>query len=239
MRDEDFEWIDSRAEVSPEPGIPRRIADLEWVSGTGGLWRHLAELNNTVSAMRDEIDSLRRENVQLEGRLDVVIASWTEYRTDLDTAESEAHRTLGERYANFVEQSLYGLARKVIANKGEGAQAVAIANLVRKLCGEIFGRAELVEHRVRRMLGVKAGDELAKTVRKVVVQGSGIVAASGRMQNRGFWEFDHIPGSPVDSDRQQAWQRCDNSAFVQFVVAPAYTANRITYCRQWVYTGSR
>ncbi|MFC8289284.1 hypothetical protein [Streptomyces cyaneofuscatus] len=239
MWDEDCERVGSRAEDSPGLDIPGRADSLEQPGGAGELWCHVEELKITVASMRGEIDSLRRENAQLESRLDAVIASWTEYRTDIDTEESEAHRVLGERYANFVEQSLYGLARKAVASKLEGAQPVAVADLMRKLCGEIFGRAEVVEPRIRRALGVKAGDDLAKAVHKVVVQGSGIVAESNRMQNRGFWEFDHIPGSPVDSNRQRAWQRCDASALVQFVVAPAYTANRITYCRQWVYTESR
>ncbi|MFJ2854052.1 hypothetical protein [Streptomyces rubiginosohelvolus] len=238
MSEADREWDDSGSsgDTSVEMDISMQEASYEWVGGSGELWHHLGELRAIVESMRGEIESLRNENALLERRIDSLITNWTEYRADIDTAESEAHRALGDCYTNFVEQSLYGLARKAIAIKGESVEAVGIADLVRKICEEIFGRAEVSEHRIRRMLRVRASDELARTVHRVVVQGSGIVAQSTRMQHRGFWEFDHIPGGSVDSARQRVWRKCDISSPVQFVVAPAYSANRTTYCRQWVYT---
>ncbi|MFD5387436.1 hypothetical protein ACFWMG_21295, partial [Streptomyces sp. NPDC127074] len=185
---------------------------------------------------RGEINALQEKVAELESRLDGVIVSWTRSREDLDTAESEAHRILANRYANFVEQSLYGLARKAAKAKQIDIQGEVVVDLLRKLCDELFGRADVSEQRLRRILGVRVSDPLAEAVRRVVTQGRGIVAESRRMKDWGSWDFEHMPGAPINSARQQAWGRCDASAPVRFVVAPSYVVGSTAYCRQWVYT---
>ncbi|MET8507681.1 hypothetical protein ABZV60_23965 [Streptomyces sp. NPDC004787] len=197
-----------------------------------------AELRVYVSSLHAEIEELRQTITGLEARLDTVVASWTAFRTDLDTEEAESQRALADRYANFVEQSLYGLARKAVKAKHGDIQPDRTARLVAALCGELFGRADVSERRVRRVLAIRADHELAQSVQRVVTQARGIVAESARMKTRGFWEFDHIPGAPLDDSRQQVWARCDASASVEFVVAPSYVAGGTTYCRQRVHTSA-
>lgn len=188
------------------------------------------------SSLHAEIKELRQTVAGLEARLDTVVAAWTAFRTDLDTEEAESQRALADRYANFVEQTLYGLARKATKAKHGDIEPERTARLVAVLCGELFGRVDLSERRVRRALAIRADHELAQSVQRVVTQARGIVAESARMKTRGFWEFDHIPGALLDDGRQQAWARCDASAPIDFLVAPAYVAGGTTYCRQRLQT---
>jgi hypothetical protein len=196
------------------------------------------ELRAYIGSVQAEVEELRQTVAGLEARLDLVVASWTAFRTDLDTEEAESHRTLADRYVNFVEQSLYGVARKAVKEKHGDIPPDRTARMVAGLCSELFGRADVSERRVRRILGVRADHELAQTVQRLVTQARGIVAESVRMKTRGFWEFDHIPGAPLDESRQQAWARCDESDPVEFVVAPAYVAGGTTYSRQRVRTSA-
>ncbi|MFF0472460.1 hypothetical protein [Streptomyces sp. NPDC004284] len=196
------------------------------------------DLRAYIESMRVETDELRQTVVGLEARLDQMAASWTAFRTDLETEEAESHRALADRYVNFVEQSLYGVARKAVKEKYGDLPPDKTARMVAALCNELFGRADVSERRVRRVLGIRAEHELAQGVQRVVTQARGIMAESNRMKTRGFWEFDHIPGAPLDASRQQAWARCDASDPVEFVVAPAYVAGGTTYCRQRVRTSA-
>ncbi|MFC9337948.1 hypothetical protein ACFT0G_36265 [Streptomyces sp. NPDC057020] len=197
-----------------------------------------ADLRAYISSTHAEIEELRQTVAGLEARLDLVVASWTAHRTDLDTEEAESHRALADRYAHFVEQSLYGVARKAVKVKHGDLPPDRTARVMAALCGELFGRADVSERRVRRILGIRADDELAQSAQRVVTQARGIVAEAIRMKTRGFWEFDHITGVPVDESRQQVWARCDASDPVEFVVAPAYVAGGTTYSRQRVRTSA-
>jgi hypothetical protein len=192
----------------------------------------------TLDRILDENRNLQEKVANLEGRLDSVIASWTKYRTDIDTEESEAHRALAASYANFVDQFLYSLAMKSTTSMEASLRADAVARLMQKLCIELFGRADISEQRIRRILRMRATDDAAGPIRRAASQAEGIVAQSRRMAIRGFWEFDFVPGAPIDSRRQQPWARCDPSTPAQFVVSPAYVAGHITYCQQRVYTGT-
>ncbi|WP_225803751.1 hypothetical protein [Streptomyces sp. NK15101] len=170
---------------------------------------HSTELRAYTGSVRAEAEELRQTVACSEARLDLVVASRTAFRTDLDTEEAESHRTLADRYANFVEQSLYGIARKAVREKHGDLPPDKTARVVAALCGELFGRADVSERRVRRVLGIRADHEPAQTVQRVVTRARGIVAESVRMKTRGSWEFDRIPGAPLDEGRQQPWARCD------------------------------
>ncbi|MFD8865774.1 hypothetical protein ACFV1F_15595 [Streptomyces sp. NPDC059590] len=204
-----------------------------------GLETEVGSLRKALQEAQREIAGLRASVEESDARIDSILSQWTRHREDLDSLQSEGHRILAEKYVGFVEQALFGLARKSVALHPRGEPGEAISCTVQKLCLEIFGRADAGEARIRRIVKARSTDALAAHVSKVFSQGIALLREAGSMKDRGFWDFEYSEGELVDADRQQVWGKSDPEGLVRYVVAPAYVANGVRYCLQRVVTVER
>ncbi|MFF7353076.1 hypothetical protein ACFZA1_10590 [Streptomyces filipinensis] len=231
----EFAYEESLPEgVDDDPSAGQHCTAIE--DSVTELEREVASLREALQEARSEIVVLRSSLEESDARIDGIMSQWTRYRDDLDSLESEAHRLLAEKYVGFVEQALFGLARKSVALHARGDTGQAISNTVQKLCVEIFGRADTTEARIRRIVKARSTDALAAHASNVFDQGTALVREARSMKNRGFWDFEFCAGEPVDTDRQQVWGKSDPEGLVHYVVAPAYVASGVRYCLQRVVT---
>ncbi|MFD7649248.1 hypothetical protein ACFV5M_16585 [Streptomyces albidoflavus] len=215
-------------------------------SSSGVIEQSISELEEEVGSLRRALQEAQEEIVRLrasvddaDGRIDGILSQWTRHRDDLDDLQSEGHRLLAEKYSGFVEQVLFGLARKSVALNPQEDSGEAISRTVQRLCLEIFGRAQPGEARIRRIVKAKSSDALAAHVSNAFGQGVALLGEVQSMRYRAFWDFDFFEGGSIDADRQRVWGKSDPDSPVRYVVSPAYVAGGVRYCLQRVVTGGR
>ncbi|WP_143128376.1 DUF6468 domain-containing protein [Streptomyces sp. 2224.1] len=219
----------------PDAAQPGAVVE----DGTSELEWEVRSLQEAIQEAQREIAALRVSVEESDARIDRMLSQWTRHRDDLDSLQSEGHRLLAEKYVGFVEQALFGLARKSVALHPKEDSGDAISRTVQKLCLEIFGRADASEVRLRRIVKARSTDALASHVSNVFHQGIALLREARSMRARGYWDFECSEGELVEADRHQVWGKSDPDGLVRYVVAPAYMANGVRYCLQRVVTVER
>ncbi|MFJ1545972.1 hypothetical protein [Streptomyces sp. NPDC088246] len=219
--------IEQSGADEPDEVIERGISELE--SEVGSLREALQEV-------RGELAKLRASVADLDVRVDGIQSQWTRHRDDLDDLQSEGHRILAEKYVGFVEQVLFGLARRALALTPQEDFGESLSRAVQRLCLEIFGRVQPSEARIRRIVKAKSSDALAAHVNNAFRQGIALLSEVNSMKDRPFWDFEFLEGEPMNAERQRVWGKSDPEAPVLYVVSPAYVAGGVRYCLQRVVT---
>lgn len=208
--------------------------------------RNISELETEVGSLREELQEAKGEIAKLRAsvadvdvRMDGILSQWTRYRDDLDDLQSEGHRLLAEKYMGFVEQVLFGLARRSLALTPQEDFGESLSRAVQRLCLEIFGRAQPSEARIRRIVKAKSTDALAAHVNNAFRQSIALLSEANSMKARPFWDFEFLEGESMNAQRQRVWGKSDPEAPVLYVVSPAYVAGGVRYCLQRVVTGER
>ncbi|WP_158711595.1 hypothetical protein [Streptomyces xylophagus] len=214
----------------PDEEIERSISELE---------REVCSLRETLQEVQGEMAKLRASVADVDVRIDGILSQWTRHRDDLDDLQSEGHRLLAEKYAGFVEQVLFGLARRSLALTPQGDFGESISRVVQRLCLEIFGRVRPSEARIRRIVKAKSSDALAAHVNNAFRQGVALLSEVNSMKDRPFWDFEFFEGDPINAERQRVWGKSDPETPVLYVVSPAYVAGGVRYCLQRVVTAER
>ncbi|MFD8337856.1 hypothetical protein ACFV42_35100 [Streptomyces solisilvae] len=214
----------------PDEAIERSISDLK---------REVGSLREALQEAQGEIAKLRASVADADVRIDGILSQWTRHRNDLDDLQSEGHRILAEKYVGFVEQVLFGLARRSVALNPKEDFGEALSRAVQRLCLEIFGRVQPSEVRIRRIVKAKSSDALAAHVNNAFRQGIALLSEANSMKDRPFWDFEFLEGESMNTDRQRVWGKSDPEAPVRYVVSPAYVAGGVRYCLQRVVTAER
>ncbi|MBX7552933.1 hypothetical protein K1Y78_34180 [Streptomyces sp. tea 10] len=216
--------------AAPDETIEQSISDLAG---------EVESLREALQEAQEEIARLRSSMEDTDARVDGILSQWTRRRDDLDNLQSERHRILAEKYVGFIEQTLFGLARRSAAMNPQENFGESLSRTVQRLCLEIFGRAQPSEARIRRIVKTKSSDALAAHVNKAFGQGIALLGEAHSMRDRPFWDFEFLEGEPINTDRQRAWGKSDPDAPVRYVVSPAYVAGGVRYCLQRVVTSER
>ncbi|MEL5959285.1 hypothetical protein AADR41_31785 [Streptomyces sp. CLV115] len=219
--------IDHSGSDGPDGEIERGVLELE---------SEVRSLREVLQEVQGELAKLRASVADMDARVDGIQSQWTRHRDDLDDLQSEGHRVLADKYMGFVEQVLFGLARKSLALTPQEDFGESLSRSVQRLCLELFGRAQPSEARIRRIVKAKSSDALAAHVNNAFRQGVALLGEAHSMKDRPFWDFEFLQGGPMNAERQRVWGKSDPEAPVLYVVSPAYVAGGVRYCLQRVVT---
>ncbi|MER5369840.1 hypothetical protein [Streptomyces sp. NPDC002722] len=217
-----------------QPGVGDPDGEIE--RGIPELESEVLSLREALQEVQGELAKIRASVADVDVRIDAIQSQWTRHRDDLDDLQSEGHRILAEKYMGFVEQVLFGLARKSLALTPQEDFGESISRAVQRLCLEIFGRVQPSEARIRRIVKAKSSDALAAHVNNAFRKGVALLGEANSMKDRPFWDFEFLQGELMNAERQRVWGKSDPEAPVLYVVSPAYVAGGVRYCLQRVVT---
>jgi hypothetical protein len=211
---------DDRYEEGASPTESSRVAEI--FDSYLMLAQRVSYLEAVTSQMQNDLDVLdERQSNQLA----IVDAE----RSDASDGRHVSHLEVGRRYASFVEQDLFGLAREEVSGyRSRSPRREWIPRIISSMCAELFRVGCDPDLRVKSGHGYEALNHAAD-----------IRAMADRAGLSYHWDFYFKVGRQLDDKWQQAWGRCDSAHPVKFIVAPAYVVDGMIYHRQWVYTAPR
>ncbi|MGP8300213.1 hypothetical protein ACTPOK_20230 [Streptomyces inhibens] len=218
----------------PHPPARSRRLDLELDEGA----RRLTLLERDHNALQRAYEEQRARLSQLETRLDAFMAVQAREREDVPSNDHGAHHVIAREYDAFVEQRVQGLARAA-GNSTHGlvpAGVPAALWLMSQICTVLFGPTEPGTAAVLAVLGRGRLDPLAPQAARLRDIALDLRRRSTQTGLPCHWDFELVPGEPLDEEWQQAWASCDRRLPGQFVIAPAYIVAEHVYSLQRVYT---
>ncbi|WUD75636.1 hypothetical protein OG937_30075 [Streptomyces sp. NBC_00510] len=216
-----------RAEAALEELAVRAEAGLSRIDGLSRL--HDA-LSVRLGATEAAAEAAARRLAEHDEVLDLMRAGQVSERTDLTDERALSHYAFADRLKALFTQRLPEVIGPRTATDGGDDVVLREAELVRQMCGALFGTgtgepdlAELnrivtdggriePDRRGRRLLD-RVGQEAADLLQSM--------AASGHPTE---FVFDLPAGTVADPDRHILWPTCEPGRPVAFVVCPAYRA---------------
>ncbi|MBO4258397.1 hypothetical protein [Streptomyces griseorubiginosus] len=217
------------------PAKPSRRLDLELDAGARRLTvleRKHRVLQNACSEMEGRLQSVER-------RLDALMAARAETRADVPSNAHSAHHVIAREYDALVEQKVQGVARAA-AQSVPGAPPGAVPTmlwLMGRICSVLFGPDEPDGKAVLTAVGKSRLDPLAPQASRLSNCALDLRQRSAQTGLPVHWDFELVPGEPLDEEWQETWPSCDSTLPGQFVIAPAYLVADQVFSRQKVCTG--
>lgn len=230
---ETFSHAQSAVESDP-PARSRRL-DLELDAGA----RRLTVLEREHRALQKAYTQVEGHLQSVERRLDALMASQAEARGDVPSNAHSAHHVIAREYDALVEQKVQGLARTA-ANSADAAPHGAVPKmlwLMGQICSALFGSDEPEGKAVLAAVCKSRLDPLASQAGRLSSCALDLRKRSAQTGLPAHWEFELVPGEPLDEEWQEAWPSCDGTLPGQLVIAPAYLVAEQVFSRQKVCTG--
>ncbi|UWM47656.1 hypothetical protein N0X72_00830 [Streptomyces carpaticus] len=224
------------AGVVPQPSARARRVDLELDEGARRLTLLERDHNTLQRACEDQATRL----AQVEKRLDALMAERARERHDVPSNDHRSHHVIARDYDAFVEQRVQSLARaatRTLSDALAPSDAPAVPWLMSKLCAVLFGPHEPDTATILSALGGGRLDPLAPQASRARDTALDLRRRTQQTVLPCHWDFELLPGEPLDDEWQQAWPSCDATLPGQFVIAPAYIVAEQVYSLQRVYTG--
>ncbi|MBC2906782.1 hypothetical protein [Streptomyces cupreus] len=206
----------------------------------------LIEGARRLTALEREHRGLQQAYAQLEGRLqsverrlDTLMAAQAEARSDLPSNAHSVHHVIAREYDVLVEQKVQALARAA-AHSVAAASPGAVPRLLwlmGQICSVLFGSDKPDGKAVLAAVCKSRLDPLASQASRLSSSALDLRERSAQTGLPAHWDFEIVPGEPLDEEWQEAWPSCDSTLPGQFVIAPAYLVAEQVFSRQRVCTG--
>ncbi|MFF5538547.1 hypothetical protein ACFY71_39885 [Streptomyces cinerochromogenes] len=209
--------------------------DLELDAGA----RRLTVLEREHRVLQQAYTQMEGRLQDVERRLDALLAARAEARGDVPSNAHSTHHVIAREYDALVEQKVQGLARAAassVAAAPPGA-ATRMLWLMGRICSVLFGQDEPEGKAVLAAVGKSRLDPLASQASRLSSCALDLRQRSAQTGLPAHWDFELMPGEPLDEEWQEAWPSCDTTLPGQFVIAPAYLVAEQVFSRQRVCTG--
>ncbi|MFF3018234.1 hypothetical protein [Streptomyces sp. NPDC057939] len=147
------------------------------------------------------------------------------------------HLAIAREYLTCVEQHIHPFAREATIRLGAQLRREPLHRRIAALTLALFDAQTPTPGSVLVAAGLPPHDALNTTATQLCEKAKKL---RRRAEDTGMpftFDFEYVPGAPLDETWQKPWASCEADLPVQFVVAPAYLVAERVYAQQLVHTG--